>query len=179
MNAPEVVRRYATTLLEAADESGATTAVQRDVERLLETVSQSGELAEFLANPLADGQAQAAALGQLFSGKVEVLTLNFLRLMAGRGRASIIGAALGNFLDQVAEREGIVGAEVRSAVALSEEQCQRLQARLEQRYSGRKVRLDVQVDTSLRGGAIVRVGDTVFDGSVNTYLERLQARLAG
>ena len=47
MNAPEVVRRYAVTLLEAADETGATAAVQRDVERLLETVRQSGELAEF------------------------------------------------------------------------------------------------------------------------------------
>ncbi len=178
MNAPEVVRRYAATLLEAADETGATAAVQRDVERLLETVRQSGELAEFLANPLADGQAQADVLRELFSGKVEVLTLNFLRLMAFRGRASIIDAALGNFLDQVAEREGIIGAEVRSAVALSEEQCQRLRERLEH-HSGRKVRLDVQVDTSLRGGAVVRVGDTVFDGSVNTYLERLQARLAG
>jgi len=178
MNAPEVVRRYAVTLLEAADETGATAAVQRDVERLLETVRQSGELAEFLANPLADSQAQGNALRELFSGKVEVLTLNFLRLMAVRGRASIIGAALESFLDQVAEREGIISAEVRSAVALSEEQCQRLQERLEQR-SGRTVRLDVQVDASLRGGAIVRVGDTVFDGSVNTYLERLQARLAG
>ena len=178
MNAPEVVRRYAATLLEAADETGATAAVQRDVERLLETVRQSGELAEFLANPLADGQAQANALRVLFSGKLEVLTLNFLRLMAVRGRASVIGAALENFLDQVAEREGIISAEVRSAVGLSAEQCQRLQERLEHR-SGRKVRLDVQVDASLRGGAIVRVGDTVFDGSVNTYLERLQARLAG
>ena len=178
MNAPEVVRRYAVTLLEAADETGATTAVQRDVERLLETVRQSGELAEFLANPLADSQAQANVLRELFSGKVEVLTLNFLRLMAVRGRAPIIGAALESFLDQVAEREGIISAEVRSAVALSEEQFQRLQERLEQR-SGRRVRLDVQVDASLRGGAIVRVGDTVFDGSVNTYLERLQARLAG
>ncbi|MCY3667690.1 MAG: ATP synthase F1 subunit delta [Gemmatimonadetes bacterium] len=178
MNAPEVVRRYATTLLEAADETGATTAVQRDVERLLETVRQSGELAEFLANPLTASQAQANVLRELFSGKVEVLTLNFLRLMAVRGRASIIGAALESFLDQVAEREGIISAEVRSAVALSEEQCQRLRERLEHR-SGRTVRLDVQVDASLRGGAIVRVGDTVFDGSVNTYLERLQARLAG
>lgn len=178
MNAPEVVRRYATTLLEAADETGATAAVQGDVERLLETVRQSGELAEFLANSLADSQAQANVLQELFSGKVEVLTLNFLRLMAVRGRASIIDAALGNFLDQVAEREGIISAEVRSAVALSEEQCQRLRERLERR-SGRTVRLDVQVDASLRGGAIVRVGDTVFDGSVNTYLERLQARLAG
>lgn len=178
MNAPEVVRRYAATLLEAADETGATAAVQRDVERLLETVRQSGELAEFLANPLADSQAQVNVLREIFSGKVEVLTLNFLRLMAVRGRASIIGAALGSFLDQVAEREGIISAEVRSAVALSEEQCQRLRERLEHR-SGRTVRLDVQVDASLRGGAIVRVGDTVFDGSVNTYLERLQARLAG
>ena len=178
MNAPEVVRRYAITLLETADETGATTAVQRDVERLLDTVRQSNELVEFLSNPLADSQAQANVLRELFSGKLEVLTLNFLRLMAVRGRASIVGAALGNFLDQVAEREGIIGAEVRSAVALSAEQCQRLQARLEH-HSGRKVRLDVQVDTSLRGGAVVRVGDTVFDGSVNTYLERLQARLAG
>ena len=178
MNAPEVVRRYAVTLLEAADETGATAAVQRDVERLLETVRQSGELADFLANPLTASQAQANVLRELFSGKVEVLTLNFLRLMAVRGRASIIGAALESFLDQVAEREGIISAEVRSAVALSEEQCQRLRERLERR-SGRSVRLDVQVDASLRGGAIVRVGDTVFDGSVNTYLERLQARLAG
>ena len=93
MNAPEVVRRYAVTLLEAADETGATAAVQRDVERLLETVRQSGELTEFLANPLADSQAQANVLRELFSGKVEVLTLNFLQLMAVRGRASVIDAA--------------------------------------------------------------------------------------
>lgn len=178
MNAPEVVRRYAATLLEAADETGATAAVQRDVERLLATVGQSDELTEFLANPLVDSQAQAEALRQLFSGKVEGLTLNFLRLMAVRSRAPIIGAALGSFLDQLAEREGIIGAEVRSAVALSTEQCQLLQARLEH-HSGRKVRLAVQVDSSLRGGAVVRLGDTVFDGSVNTYLARLQARLAG
>lgn len=178
MNAPEVVRRYAATLLEAADETGATAAVQRDVERLLATVGQSDELTEFLANPLVDSQAQAEALRQLFSGKVEGLTLNFLRLMAVRSRAPIIGAALGSFLDQLAEREGIIGAEVRSAVALSTEQCQLLQARLEH-HSDRKVRLAVQVDSSLRGGAVVRLGDTVFDGSVNTYLARLQARLAG
>lgn len=178
MNVPEVVRRYGATLLETADETGVTAAVQRDVERLLATVGQSDELSEFLANPLVDSQAQAEALRQLFSGKVEALTLNFLRLMAVRGRASIIGAALGSFLDQVAERAGIINAEVRSAVALSTEQCQFLQAQLE-RHSGRKVRLDVQVDTRLRGGAVVRLGDTVFDGSVNTYLAHLQARLAG
>ena len=51
MNAPEVVRRYAVTLLEAADETGVAEAVQRDVEGLVETRRQSEELTEFLANP--------------------------------------------------------------------------------------------------------------------------------
>ena len=127
MNAPEVVRRYANTLLEAADETGATADVQRDVDGLVATLRQSGELAEFLANPLIGAQVQAEALKQLFSDKVEALTSNFLQLMGVRGRAAIIAAALEGFLELVAEREGVVSAEVRSAVELSPEQQQRLQ----------------------------------------------------
>lgn len=178
MNAPEVVRRYAVTLLEAADETGVTELVQRDVEGLAGTLAQSEELGQFLANPLISAQVQASALQQLFSGKIEELTLNFLQLMGGRGRAAIIGAALDGFLALVAEREGVVGAEVRSAVELSTEQRQNLQERLE-KYTGRSVRIETQVDASMRGGVIARVGDTVFDGSVNTHLERLRQRLAG
>ena len=178
MNAPEVVRRYANTLLEAADETGATADVQRDVEGLVVTLRQSGELDEFLANPLIGAQVQAEALKQLFSGKVEALTSNFLQLMGVRGRAAIIAAALEGFLELVAEREGVVSAEVRSVVELSSEQQQRLQERLE-RYTGRKVRLEARVDSAVRGGVVARVGDTVFDGSVNTHLERLRQRLAG
>jgi F-type H+-transporting ATPase subunit delta len=86
--------------------------------------------------------------------------------------------ALQAFLELVAEREGIVGAEVRSAIELSPQQRQNLQQRLE-KYTGRKVRLEALVDTNVRGGVIARVGDTVFDGSISTQLERLRQRLAG
>jgi len=178
MNAPEVVRRYAVTLLEAADETGVAEAVQRDVEGLVETLRQSEELTEFLANPLVGAQVQASALKQLFNGKVEGLTLNFLQLMGARGRAAIIAAALEGFLEEVAERAGVVSAEVRSAVELSPQQQERLRERLEQ-YTGRKVLLETQVDAGVRGGLVARVGDTVFDGSINTHLERLRQRLAG
>ena len=80
MNAPEVVRRYAVTLLEAADETGVTDSVQRDAEGLVVTLRQSEELAEFLANPVVGAQVQVSALQQLFSGKIEELSLNFLQL---------------------------------------------------------------------------------------------------
>ena len=178
MNAPEVVRRYAVTLLEAADETGVTDSVQRDAEGLVVTLRQSEELAEFLANPVVGAQVQVSALQQLFSGKIEELSLNFLQLMGSRGRTPIIAVALQAFLELVAEREGVVGAEVRTAVELSPEQRQNLQDRLE-RYTGRSVRLETQVDASVRGGVIARVGDTVFDGSINTHLDRLRQRLAG
>ena len=104
--------------------------------------------------------------------------MNFLQLMGSRGRTAIIAVALQAFLELVAEREGVVGAEVRTAVELSPEQRQTLQDRLE-RYTGRRVRLETQVDASVRGGVIARVGDTVFDGSINTHLDRLRQRLAG
>ncbi len=178
MNAPEVVRRYAVTLLEAADETGVTDSVQRDAEGLVVTLRQSEELAEFLANPVIGAQVQVSALQQLFSGKIEELSLNFLQLMGSRGRAAIIAVVLQAFLELIAEREGVVGAEVRTAVELSPEQRQNLQDRLE-RYTGRSVRLETQVDASVRGGVVARVGDTVFDGSINTHLERLRQRLAG
>ena len=178
MNAPEVVRRYAVTLLEAADETGVTDSVQRDAEGLVVTLRQSEELAEFLANPVVGAQVQVSALQQLFSGKIEELSLNFLQLMGSRGRTAIIAVVLQAFLELVAEREGVVGAQVRTAVELSPEQRQNLQDRLE-RYTGRSVRLETQVDASVRGGVIARVGDTVFDGSINTHLDRLRQRLAG
>lgn len=178
MNAPEVVRRYAVTLLEAADETGVIDVVQRDVEQLIETIRQSQELAEFLVNPLIGPQIQASALEQIFSGKVGDISLNFLRLMATRGRAAIIETVLESFLELVAERAGVVRAEVRAAVELSSEQQQRLQKRLEQ-YTGKVVQIDAQVDASVRGGIVARVGDTVFDGSVSTHLERLRKCLVG
>ena len=52
MNAPEVVRRYAATLLDAAEETGVLGAVREDVQGLLETISTPQELNEFLSNPL-------------------------------------------------------------------------------------------------------------------------------
>jgi F-type H+-transporting ATPase subunit delta len=72
----------------------------------------------------------------------------------------------------------VVQAQVRAAFELSADQVERLVARLSA-YTGKQVRLEVQLDRSLRGGMIARVGDTVFDGSLATQLERLHQRLVG
>ncbi len=178
MNAPEVVRRYAATLLDAAEETGVLDGVRRDVEGVVETVAGSKDLAEFLASPLLGVDVQHKALVAIFGGKLQELTLNFLSLMALRRRANLLVQTLQAFLELVEESEGVVSAEVVSAVALTEDQQERLRGRLAT-YTGKKVRLQSQVDPSLRGGVVAKVGDTVFDGSLNTHLERLRRHLGG
>lgn len=176
MNAPELVRRYATTLLETALEKGRMEPVRRDAERLLVTLGAAPDLSEFLANRLATPPVVAETLRQLFAGRIEPLVLDFLLLMAGRRRSHLLASALQAFAAMAEERAGIVVARVRSAVPLSAAQTQRLAERLGA-CVGRRVRLLTSVDPGLRGGFVARLGDTVFDGSVASHLARLRRRL--
>ena len=178
MNSPEVVRRYAATLLDAAEETNVLDTVRKDVQGLLETLSNSQELNEFLSNPLISPEVRDRALVAIFDGKVQMLTRNFLSLVAQRRRANSLVPILSAFTEMVEEREGTLSAEVVSAVELDAEQQKRLAERLAV-YTGKQIRLHARVDSTLRGGLVARVGDTVFDGSLNTHLERLRRRLVG
>ena len=176
--APEVVRRYAVTLLEAAEETGVGDAVARDLEGLRASLGASDELRAFLGNRLVDGEAAANALSALFAGKVNTLTSNFLQMVAQRRRAGLLESIVDTALRMLAERAGVATAQVRSATELTGEQVDRLQERLSA-HTGQRVQVEVEVDDKLTGGLIVRIGDTVFDGSVETQLARLRRRLVG
>ena len=180
MRAQEVVRRYASTLLDAASETGVSEeALRVDLEGLAATLTTSEELTEFVENRLLQPAVKRAGLEAVFAGKVQSLTLNFLRLLADRRRAPLLPAIAVAALEVLDGRSGVATAQVRSASALTEEQMQSLRTRLAA-YTGRQIRLEAQVDESLKGGLVARVGDLVFDGTVETQLERLRHRfLAG
>ena len=103
---------------------------------------------------------------------------NFLQLLADNRRLKLLPEIAAQFAVLRAEAERIADVEVVSAQALSAEQSNKLQAVLERRL-GRAVRLHPQVDKSLVGGAIVRYGDFVVDGSLRGRIERLGAAMRG
>jgi F-type H+-transporting ATPase subunit delta len=175
---PEVVRRYAITLLEAAAERAVTDAVSTDLEGLQSTLEGSVELRDFVGNRILPPETATKALDVLFEGKVDGLTLNFMRLLVQRRRIHLLLAIVDCALQLLAEKAGISTAQVRSAVALSVQQVEQLQQRLSA-HTGGNVHVDVAVDDSLRGGLIARIGDTVFDGTIETQLARLHRRLIG
>ncbi|NKB66996.1 MAG: ATP synthase F1 subunit delta [Candidatus Latescibacteria bacterium] len=178
MNAPEVVRRYATTLLETAVETEILEQIYADIGGVEATLSASAELQAFLADRLIDVQVTQRVLEQIFADKVSPLTANFLLLLAQRRRVHLLSDIIEAFAELYDERAGVVTAQVRSSYPLSQEHIEALRQRLSG-YSGKQVNLQTEIDKSLKGGVIARIGDTVFDGSLDTYLTRLHRQLVG
>lgn len=101
---------------------------------------------------------------------------NFLRLLLGNGRAELL-PEISSLFDELKEREeGVVEASVASAFPLTDGQLKALVAKLQVRFK-REIVARVTVDPELIGGAVVRVGDEVLDGSVRGKLEAMAAAL--
>ncbi len=99
-----------------------------------------------------------------------------IQLLLRRGRIHQLPTVAAEFRRLDNARQGITLATATSAAPLSPDEIRAITARLEQ-LSGGRVELDVQVDPSLLGGLIVRVGDRLIDGSVRGRLERLRNQL--
>jgi len=100
----------------------------------------------------------------------------FLALLRENGRLDFLPEIAAQFEQLKAEAENVADAEVVSAAALDDRQRERLAGALRRRLS-RDVRLHCSVDPTLIGGAIVRSGDLLIDGSLKGRLERLETEL--
>ena len=98
-------------------------------------------------------------------------------MLVGAGRGSHIGPIADELIRQAAESRGQAVAEVRSAVTLNDDQRGRLKSALSS-ATGMNIDIVVVVDPEILGGVVAQVGDTVFDGSVRTRLEKMKERLS-
>jgi F-type H+-transporting ATPase subunit delta len=171
-----VDRVYARALFDAALEEGRLEPVRDEVAQLAQAVAEVPELRELLRNPQLDPRAKAAALKEVLSGG-EDLVRNFVLLLADKGRAGIFEEIAREFERLIAEHEGVVHAELTTAVELSDKDAQDLLEQIEQ-AGGRKVEATRTVDPGLIGGIVLQVGSHRLDASVRGRLERLRRELA-
>ncbi|MCY4401205.1 MAG: ATP synthase F1 subunit delta [Candidatus Poribacteria bacterium] len=172
-----VAKPYARALYEAAVEQNALTAIIADIEKMRELLDQSEELTQFINTPLLSPQIKSDTFQQLFTDGMHPLTINFFKLLAQKQRERYLIAIMNVFSDIVDEAAGRIAAKVTTAVPITQNQEQRLIQQLSA-YSGKQVRLETDTDERIQGGFIVQLGDTVFDASVATQLQRLKQQLA-
>jgi F-type H+-transporting ATPase subunit delta len=172
-----VDRVYARALFEAAREQGRLEPVREQLEQVVAAAAGVPELRELLRNPQLDPRTRAAALEDVFSGGDELLR-NFLLVLADTGRIGELEVIAQELERLVAEEEGVLSAELTTAVELSDEDERRLLKQIEE-ASGRKVEATRQVDPGLIGGIVLQIGSHRLDASVRGRLDRLRRVLAG
>jgi F-type H+-transporting ATPase subunit delta len=171
-----VDRVYAGSLFEAAQEKGRLEPVREQLAQVVAAEEEVPQLRELLRNPQVDPRARTAALEELLADADELLR-NFLLVLADKGRAGQLEEIGREFERMVAEHEGIVHAELTTAVDLSDEEARTLLEQIE-KASGRKIEASRTVDPGLIGGIVLQIGSHRLDASVRGRLERLRRELA-
>jgi F-type H+-transporting ATPase subunit delta len=138
--------------------------------------SADERVARLIGNPHVTSEQLVDLLGGLSKQAAGEHGRNFLRALAENRRLALLPEIAAQFEAYRAETEGVVDVEVIAAREIAAPQKKRLEAALAKRL-GREVRMHTSIDESLLGGAIVRAGDLVIDGSLKGRLERLGSAL--
>lgn len=169
-----IARRYATALLELGSETGQLDQLVEEVQRLSDAYLGSPDLRAAFADPLVAIQAKKSILSEIGDRVgASPTTKNVAGLLLERRRIAALPAIAGKLREMADLKRGIIRAEVLTAMPLPEEYFSKLQRELE-RITGRRVALDRKLDPTLICGVVVRVGDTVFDGSLVSRLRQLK-----
>jgi F-type H+-transporting ATPase subunit delta len=171
--------RYAAALYDLADEQGSldqTVAEAAELGRLIDT---SGDFRRLLGSPLIDiKQSTDAARAVLQGNGFSPIMVRFVCVVAGNRRLGRLRGIVSAFAGLVASKRGVVTAHVTTAHGLSLPQREAIRARLIEAGYGR-VNIDEQVDASILGGLIVRIGARLYDSSIKQRLQRLQFAMKG
>ena len=167
---------YARALLDIVSTEGHVDEVEDELFRFARIVEGNDDLRMTLANPGLPLDQRAAIVDELLANRALPITRAITTFLVGAGRGHDLPAIVDRFVELAAQNREHAIAEVRSAVALTDEQKQRIADALS-RSTGKHVEVKVVIDESVLGGIVATIGDTVIDGTVRHRLDQLKEQI--
>jgi F-type H+-transporting ATPase subunit delta len=171
-----IARPYAEAVFQLAQQSGDFARWSEALE-LLATVTQEKRLAPLLGSPRISRSDLADLLIDIAGPRLDDVGRNLVRVLADARRLALLPEIRTQYNELRAEAEGTIDARLITAQPVGAAASDKIAAALSKRLN-RKVTLTAETDPSLLGGAIIRAGDLVIDGSVRGRLERMTATLS-
>jgi F-type H+-transporting ATPase subunit delta len=173
-----VAERYALALFSLAQEQNATDSVAEALGNFGGLISQNADLQRFIASPVFSAEDQLRAISAIleqtgFSG----ITVNFIKLVATKRRLFVLPQIIRAFLALNDKAKGVTKAQVTVAEPLSPDHTAALEEALRQVSGGQTVKVNVNVDPSIIGGIVVKLGSRMVDASLKTKLNSLRTRM--
>lgn len=179
MSLQTVARRYATALADVAIDRREERVVQNELDQWARMMESSPQLKEVFANPTIVYDHKRKVLEDLIArSRTRDTTASFLRVLLKNQRLAQLREITERYALVLDERAGVLAGSVTTARPIPEE----LKTTLHETLSaatGHTVRLSFETDETIIGGMVARIGSTVFDGSVESHLERLADGLVG
>jgi F-type H+-transporting ATPase subunit delta len=170
-------QRYAAALADVAMEQKSAEAVKRDLATFVELFFSSADLRNALGSPAVNRDVKLKVITTLATKMdLKPAVRNFICLVVDHCRTEMLREMVQAFAEELNKRLGIEEAQVTSARELTAAEKKELTSVLERR-TGKKIEAQFQEDSALLGGAVVRLGSTIYDGSVREQLNRLRERL--
>ncbi|SCM78279.1 ATP synthase subunit delta [uncultured Pleomorphomonas sp.] len=172
-----VAERYATALFELANETGELEIVEADIARFETLRRESADLRRLMKSLVFTTEDQLKAISAVVEAAGLGRTVsNFVKLVAANNRLSNLPDMFRRFRQLLADRRGEVTAGIVSAIPLSDGQLADIKGALAD-ISGKSVHVELDVDPSLIGGLVVKLGSRMIDTSLKTKLDALKIAL--
>ncbi len=168
-----VARVYSRAMLDLAEAQGEAEELLAELAELAATLERNPELAAFMASPLVDADERAASLKKLFRDRASDLLVDSLQVLNRKGRLALVGAVAETYRDEFQKRRGRIDVHVHTAVPLTAELRDRLRDAAAG-FTGKDPELIEEVDESMIGGMVLRIGDQKLDGSVAYEIRKLR-----
>ena len=169
--------RYARALLDVVIQEGDPEQVERELSAVADLYAGNPELQRALTSPAVPVAAKRGIVEAVVSrAKLSPVLGKLMLMLADRNRLALLPELAASYRERLMEHRQIVRAEVTTAVPLLPDQVTQFEQRLAV-ATGRHVTMTTRVDPSLIGGAVARVGSTVYDGSIATQLAKMKERL--
>ncbi len=166
--------RYATALFELARDERSIDAVKADLDRFEALLTESADLKRLVRSPVFSADMQSRALAAVLDkAGISGVAANFLKVLTANRRLFAVTDAIRGFRALVAKFKGEVTADVTVAEKLSDKNLEALKAALKS-VTGKDVALDVNIDPSIIGGLMVKLGSRMVDSSLRTKLNSIK-----
>jgi len=171
----KAARRYTTALYEVSEEKGITAEVANDIEKILLLINSNKDLELFFHSPIVSKIKKLSLINEIFGGNVSKLTMDFMILLITRRREALLKGIFQDFINLKKEKDGIVDVEVKTSVTLNDEEKLKMKQKIDS-YTKLKSNLSYEIDSSIIGGFVAKINDTILDASIKRQLERLKER---
>lgn len=171
-----IVNRYATALFDIAFEKGAMLKFEEEARVILKVLAEEADYIKLLSHPSITEAQKIELVEGAFTGQVSDEFVALMALIIKKARTQYLVSILEKFISMAEEAAGLVKATVTSAMPLTNQQLAQIKANIEQ-STGKTIEIEAEIDASIIGGLIVRVGDKVVDGSIKGQMDALKSQL--